>query len=172
MGQHEEIRRIIFSAVKAAVTLPYQAENLPFNAGDRAAWGRLSLNIGQPLPATVGNTITRVTGLVLFQIFLRADAGTKLAYETAGQLSEALDDLQQQFPATSRPGEVVMTSGVNGPQYQGKRNGYEQYLCSLTFRSDYHRTAPLPEQPTLPVPIEGEDGSILIGEDGSTVVVA
>jgi hypothetical protein len=117
-------------------------ENNPIeqNAGATLPWGRLSLQMMDPQPASIGTGHLRMGGMIFLQVFLPLNKGTKRAYAAADKIDAIFRFTRLTFtPPTGGRGFVEFEAGCSGPVSAGTRDGYAQHNITINFRAETGR---------------------------------
>ena len=108
-------------------------------------WWRVVIQTGTTNPITIGGVgqrRTRTPFVVIIQIFLPENGGTKEAYEIADKLGKGTSglDYQRTAPitdATLTPNQIVYLNWETvGITFVGSTNGSSQFNISISGRSD------------------------------------
>lgn len=131
-------------------------------------WGRWNILQGDTIPAIIGPGHTRGVGMVILQVFVKEEGGTKAFTEAADKVAGLLDRLE-----LSREKDGVLhcvTLATSGMIQAGSAGGYQQKNIVCEFRRDTYGFAA-----SVPPPADAavwEDGTEAQWEDGTTIEYA
>lgn len=114
---------------------PIYFDNAP-TVEDGSAWGRVSLWMGERLPAAVGQKFTRIPGVFWLQCFIPEGEGAVIAQKAADKLDSIFQFKRLHVTEPGLDIDIQIESGAKGPELIRTLNKQTQYNLSFRFRAD------------------------------------